>query len=76
MAGSFDRLFGYLPNVMVRLDDGTAVIDRKHPAVKEFLQVVNQCREAGDCEDVIVEIVEQAFADHAARKMKEAKDGR
>lgn len=76
MAGDFDRLFGYLPAVMVRLDDGTHAVDRNHPATKQFLDAVNQCRQAGDSEDVILAIVEQAYADVAARKLKGAKDGR
>lgn len=76
MVSVFDRLFGDLPQVMTRGDDGEPILDLHHPAVQRFLQAVKACKECGDSVDVIMEIVEGVFAEYTAKKLGDAKDGR
>lgn len=76
MGSEFDRLFGDLPQVMIRGDDGEPILDLRHPAVQQFSEAVKACKDCGDSVDVIMEIVEEVFAEYAARKLEGAKDGR
>ena len=53
MPNEFDRLFGWLPGVMKRHEDGTAYFDESHPAVQKLKAAIQECRDAGDSEEVI-----------------------
>ena len=57
MPSDFDKLFGWMPEMMRRHEDGTAYLDRQHAAVKEILSAIQACRDAGDSEEVIGELL-------------------
>lgn len=64
----FDRLFGKLPEVMKRGDDGAPVWDESHPAVAAAIAATVDFFKHGGTMEQAETIVNHVFADARARR--------
>lgn len=75
MTSEFDRFFSLLPDCMKRHEDGALTADTEHPAVQQLIIAIQMCRDAGDSEEVILDLLNRGVAE-GERRRQEAANGR